>query len=103
MCRHPPRYFVDLLRPVPYRPLMPPPPIRNITPSDYRFPREALGAWIFRGVIIVVVLWVFLTSFTQIPADSVGVVLRFGKYMETVKPGLQFRLPFGIDEVAVVP
>jgi membrane protease subunit HflK len=82
---------------------MPPPPIRNITPSDFRFPAQALGAWIFRGFIVVIVLWILLTSFTQIPADSVGVVLRFGKYVNTVQPGLQFRLPFGIDQVAVVP
>ncbi|HEV7404102.1 MAG TPA: FtsH protease activity modulator HflK [Chthoniobacteraceae bacterium] len=82
---------------------MPPPPIRNITPSDYRFPREALGTWMVRGVIVVVLLWLLSTSFTQVPADSVGVILRFGKYVETVKPGLQFRLPFGIDQVAVVP
>lgn len=96
-------YLIDLPQPFPTLPFMPPPPIRNITPNDYRFPREALATWIPRGVMVIVVLWVFLTSFTEIPADSVGVVLRFGKYVSTVQPGLQFRLPFGIDQVIVVP
>ena len=39
----------------------------------------------------------------QIPSDSVGVVLRFGKYKTEVQPGLRFKLPFGIDEAIVLP
>jgi membrane protease subunit HflK len=31
------------------------------------------------------------------------VVLRFGKFLKTVEPGLHFKLPFGIDEVFVLP
>lgn len=96
------RYFVDLTRWHPY-PALVPPPIRNITPGDFQFPREKLGSWIFRGGIAFFALWIFLTSWTQIPTDSVGVVLRFGKYSGTVNPGLQFRLPFGIDQIEVVP
>ncbi len=43
------------------------------------------------------------TVYFQVEADSVGVVLRFGKHIETTKPGLHFKLPFGIDRVLMVP
>lgn len=48
-------------------------------------------------------LWLVFTSWYTIPAESVGVVLRFGKYTEPLRqPGLHFKLPFGIDEVQQV-
>lgn len=43
------------------------------------------------------------TSYFTVPAESEGVVLRFGKYILKVPPGLHFKLPFGIDSVIVVP
>ena len=43
------------------------------------------------------------TIYFQVEADSVGVVMRFGKHIETTKPGLHFKLPFGIDRVLMVP
>ena len=30
-------------------------------------------------------------------------MLRFGKYVKTVDPGLRFKLPFGVDRVSIVP
>jgi modulator of FtsH protease HflK len=45
-------------------------------------------------------LW---TAYFTIPAESEGVVLRFGEYIKKVPPGLHFKLPFGIDEVREVP
>lgn len=42
-------------------------------------------------------------SFYTIPAESEGVVLRFGKYIDKVPSGLHAKLPFGIDEVIEVP
>ena len=36
-------------------------------------------------------------------AEAEGVVLRFGKFLKTVEPGLHFKLPFGIDQVSVLP
>jgi len=60
-----------------------------------------------RGVIALVVLilaglgvW---TAFYTVPSDSVGVVQRFGQYLKEVPPGLNFRLPLGIDAVTIVP
>lgn len=45
-------------------------------------------------------LW---SSFFTIPAESEGIVLRFGEYIKKVPPGLHFKIPFGIDSVAEVP
>ena len=44
-----------------------------------------------------------LTSYYTVAADSEGVVLRFGKFLKTVEPGLHFKLPLGIDEVSFLP
>ena len=55
--------------------------------------------------LIVLILFAAIgmwTSFYTIPAESEGVVLRFGKYIYKVPPGLHFKLPFGIDSVIAV-
>lgn len=36
-------------------------------------------------------------------AESEGVVLRFGKHIDTVPAGLHWKFPFGIDDVYVLP
>ncbi len=38
-----------------------------------------------------------------VEAVSEGVVLRFGKHLDTVPAGLHWKLPFGIDDVYVLP
>ena len=35
--------------------------------------------------------------------ESVGVIQRFGRAIDTAEPGLRFKLPFGIDRVTIVP
>jgi membrane protease subunit HflK len=55
------------------------------------------GFWI---IIVLVLLW---TSIYTVPAESVGVVQRFGAYLKTVEPGLQFKVPYGVDTVTIVP
>ena len=64
--------------------------------------RSAVGIVLFL-VIVFVVAVLALTSYFTVAADSQGVVLRFGKYLKTVEPGLHFKLPFGIDTVAILP
>lgn len=54
------------------------------------------------GVLALLVAIGALTSFYQVPANSVGVVQRFGKYLDTTQPGLNFKLPFGVDRVTQV-
>ncbi len=53
------------------------------------------------GFLLLVVA--LLTSFYTIQAEEEGVVLRFGKHVKTVPPGLHFKVPFGIDSVEKVP
>jgi membrane protease subunit HflK len=55
------------------------------------------------AIIAIFVLWFLLTGFTSIPADSVGVLTRFGRFVEVVQPGLRFKLPLGIDYIDIVP
>jgi membrane protease subunit HflK len=50
--------------------------------------------------IIIVVLG--LNSFFQVDAESVGVVTRFGAFVKTVEPGLNFKIPF-VEKVYLVP
>jgi modulator of FtsH protease HflK len=55
-------------------------------------------------VVIGIILMIFLVSsvFTVNP-EEVGVIQRFGKYTRAVSPGLNFKLPFGIETVKKVP
>lgn len=43
------------------------------------------------------------TSFFTVSPEEVGVVLRFGRYIRTVDPGLNLKIPFGIERVYKVP
>ena len=52
---------------------------------------------IFGAIILFVLLIVAGTSFYVVDATEQAVVTRFGKYIKTEGPGLQFKLPFGID------
>src|SRR5713226_10228953 len=52
------------------------------------------------AVALLVLVW---SSYYTVEAESEGVVLRFGKFLKTVEPGLHFKLPLGIDQVTVLP
>lgn len=54
-------------------------------------------------IVLVTLVAIIRASVYQVPSDSVGIVLRFGKYNREVQPGLRFQLPLGIDEVTVIP
>lgn len=55
------------------------------------------------GAVVVAALIILWTAYYTVPAESEGVVLRFGKFLTTVEPGLHFKIPLGIDEVTVLP
>lgn len=42
-------------------------------------------------------------SFYTIPAESEGIVLRFGRYIDKVPSGLHAKIPFGVDDIIEVP
>ena len=56
--------------------------------------------WLLPAVLLIGLLY---TSIYTVQAESQGVVLRFGRYVKTVDPGLRFKMPFGIDDVSLVP
>jgi membrane protease subunit HflK len=81
-------------------PEKPVPPVRpTISPPTIRI------SWTLIAVVLVALLIAagLLTSYYTVGAESEGVVLRFGRFLNTVQPGLHFKIPFGVDEVIVVP
>ena len=75
-----------------------PPPMDEIFDKvkKIKFPG---GPLIFILVIIAVMA---LTTFYTIKQDEVGIVQLFGRYVRTTQPGLNFKLPLGIEKVTKV-
>jgi len=64
----------------------------------YSLPVSSPFFWLI--LLVLIGIW---TSFFTIPAESEGIVLRFGEYIKKVPPGLHAKLPFGIDSIIAVP
>ncbi len=58
------------------------------------------GSWLI--VIVIVILFLGSSCFYTVGVDEVGIVQRFGKYIRTTQPGLNFKLPKGIEKVTKV-
>ncbi|MFO7737982.1 MAG: FtsH protease activity modulator HflK [Desulfatiglandaceae bacterium] len=58
------------------------------------------GTWIIVLAVIVVLLGT--SCFYTVAVDEVGIVQRFGKYVRTSPPGLNFKLPRGIEKATTV-
>ncbi len=48
------------------------------------------------GLIILIALWTFSGLYRVLP-DEQGVVLRFGKFVSTTQPGLNYHLPYPVE------
>jgi membrane protease subunit HflK len=59
-------------------------------------PMLGLAALVALGLLI-------YTAYYTVPSDSVGLVTRFGKYIKEEPAGLHFKVPWGADEVIIVP
>jgi membrane protease subunit HflK len=70
--------------------------------SKFRFPNISLRTirWFIIGIILIIFL---VSSVFTVNPEEVGVIQRFGKYTRVVSPGLNFKLPFGIETVKKVP
>jgi membrane protease subunit HflK len=64
---------------------------------------EHFRPFLLWGVPVILLVIFAYTSIYTVQAESQGVVLRFGKYVKTVDPGLRFKFPFGVDRVSIVP
>src|SRR5688572_13071313 len=68
------------------------------TRSETGSPRRHYISVFLGGFWTLLLVMLLLTTFYTVPADSVAVVQRFGKYVRTDDPGLRFKLPFGADK-----
>ena len=50
------------------------------------------------GLIILLIVWTLSGLYRVLP-DEQGVVLRFGKFIKTTQPGLNYHLPFPVENV----
>ena len=50
------------------------------------------------GLVILLIVWTLSGLYRVLP-DEQGVVLRFGKFVKTTQPGLNYHLPFPIENV----
>ena len=53
---------------------------------------------IFFGLIVLIIIWT-LTGLYRVLPDEQGVVLRFGKYVNTTQPGLNYHIPYPVENV----
>ena len=51
---------------------------------------------IILGLIVIAILWALSGLYRVLP-DEQGVVLRFGKFIKTTQPGLNYHLPFPVE------
>ena len=70
--------------------------------KDFNLPKINPKAIILAVVVLLIISLGYSFWFT-VAQDEVGVVLRFGKYTRTVNPGLNFKIPFGIEQEYKVP
>ena len=56
------------------------------------------GKPIIFGLIILLIVWALSGLYRVLP-DEQGVVLRFGKFVSTTQPGLNYHIPFPVESV----
>jgi modulator of FtsH protease HflK len=56
------------------------------------------GKQVIFGLILLAVIWSFSGLYRVLP-DEQGVVLRFGKFVSTTQPGLNYHIPYPIETV----
>ena len=67
--------------------------LRNVLPGS-----NLGGKGLALIALAAIAIW-GLSGFFRVEPDELGVVLRFGKYVRDVKPGLNYHLPYPIESV----
>jgi len=75
---------------------------RTIDIGDFRPGKPPTRIILIGALFLIGALALFSTIFTVQP-EEVGIVLRFGKYIRTADPGLNFKLPAPMEKVLKVP
>ena len=69
-----------------------------------QFPSGGLSlAWLASAALLVILVGGLARGIYTVGAESVGVIQRFGRFIGTAGPGLHLKLPFGIDQVTILP
>jgi membrane protease subunit HflK len=77
----------------------------GVPPSVDEFVQKMKNIKFPGGPILIVVLLVLVavwSSIFTVKQDEVGIVQLFGRYVRSAQPGLNFKLPFGIERVTKV-
>jgi membrane protease subunit HflK len=74
---------------------------RNVTPPKLPITLRPKMVLLISGVVVLIAI--ALTSFFVVDQTEEAVVLRFGKFNRVVGPGLNFKIPLGIDKNYNVP
>ncbi len=61
------------------------------------------GAILTKVILFTLLLIPTWTSWYTISPESVGIVIRFGKFVRQAKPGLNFKMPWPVEQVTKVP
>ena len=69
--------------------------------DQMKLPKVSMKKFLTFVVILAVIIFIFTGLYTINP-EEVGVIQRFGKYIDTTEPGLHFKIPFGVDKLTKV-
>ncbi len=53
-------------------------------------------------IVVIILVAMAITTFYTVKQNEVGIVQFFGRYVRTAQPGLNFKLPLGIEKVTKV-
>ena len=76
-----------------------PPPMDEILDRVKKFKMPGGGPLV---ILVIVILFIASSTFYTVKQDEVGIVQLFGRYVRTTQPGLNFKLPIGIEKVTKV-
>lgn len=64
-------------------------------------PKDNFGGWLKYAFMLLAGLWL-ASGFYQVQPSEQGVVLRFGRYVDTTDAGLHYHLPYPVEDVIKV-
>ena len=68
-----------------------------------KIPKLKISPKMIAGLIgVILVIAIARGTFYQVQTEEVGVILRFGEFVNTTDPGLRMKIPF-VDDVLLVP
>ncbi len=78
-------------------------PKQNSQNAHNAFPNAFKPSFVIGLLIAMLVATAFFSSMFIVDQAEQAVITRFGRYYKTLGPGLQVKLPFGIDKKYIVP